>query len=120
MAKLIPYLKASSLMEIVVAMVIISIISSISLVIYLNTMSSMHSGRNYQLESKATFYVETYEDWPGEDKEGFVDGEGNRILIEIKETNLEDLRELELTLTDSLYVKTIIKRRLIYQPDEGN
>ena len=114
MARLIPKLAAGSLMEVVVAMVIISVISSVTLVIYLNTMQSMTSGRQHQLESTAQYYLQSYENLPKEQKEGFVDEAGNEIAFEQFETAWEGLDELVVTLTDSLDLHTIEQRRLIF------
>ncbi len=111
-------LRASSLIEVVVAIVIISVISSVSLLIYLNTMRSISNGKRYQMESTAQYYLDTYEELTLDQKQGFWDESGNEILIDLNETEWEDLQEIVLTLSDSLQSATVVKRKLIYQPDE--
>ncbi|MEL7148834.1 MAG: type II secretion system protein [Bacteroidota bacterium] len=107
-------LQAGSLIEVVVAMVIISIVTTVTLLIYLNTMRYMASGRQYQLESAALYYLQTYETLSADEKEGFVDDNGNEIKFETLATPWDGLTELVITLSDSLDVYYIEERRLIF------
>lgn len=110
-------LDASSLMEVVVSIVIISIISSVSLMIYLNTMRTISNGKKYQMETAAQYYLDTYVELTKERKQGFLDESGHEIQIDLYETEWKNLQEVVLTLSDSLQSVTIVKRKLIYQPE---
>ena len=114
MARLRHRLHAGSLIEVVTAMVIISIVTSLTILIYLNTMRSMPSGRKYQLETTALYYLQTYEQLSEEQKDGFVDEDGNEVAFEIYDTPWPELSELVVVLTDSLDVHYIEERRLIF------
>lgn len=116
MAGLKTQLKASSLIEIVVAIVIISIVSSVSILIYLNTMRSISNGKKYQMETTAQYYLDTYESLSEEEKKGFIDDAGNDIYFEVYETEWEELTELVIVLSDTMQISTVEKRKLIYQP----
>lgn len=109
-------LSASSLMEVVVAIVIISIVSSISIVIYLNTMRSISNGKKYQMEVTAQYYLDTFEALSDVEKDGFTDDSGNVVYFEIYDTDWEELSELVVILSDTMQINTIEKRKLIYQP----
>lgn len=114
MAGVVPKLAASSLVEVVVAMVLISIVTTVSMLIYLNSMQHMASGRKHQLEVTAQYHLQTYEALSEDQKEGFVDEEGNEVAFEVIETPWEGLEELIVTLSDSMDVYRVEKRRLIY------
>lgn len=118
MAGLSKRLQAGSLIEVVTAMVIISVVTSVTIIIYLNSMRSMASGREYQLESTALYYLQTYEQLTEEQQEGFVDDDGNEVTFETVETPWEGLEELVVVLTDSMDVYYIEERRLIFAKDE--
>ena len=116
MAKLKKHLEASSLMEVVVAIVIISIVSSISILIYLNTMRSISNGKKYQMETTAQYYLDTYESLTEEEKDGFIDDSGNDVYFRVLETDWEGLTEIVIVLSDTMQIATIEKRKLIYRP----
>ncbi len=118
MALLKLHLKASGILELVVAMVIISLVTSISLLIYVNTITSLKTNFKQQLEVKAQYYLDTYEQLEEENKTGFIDELNNEISITKVDTELESLYELTITVTDSLYVNSISKRRLLYEYEE--
>ncbi|MGB3468381.1 MAG: hypothetical protein WBA74_24060 [Cyclobacteriaceae bacterium] len=110
-------LEASSLMEVVVAMVIISIVSTLTLLIYLNVMRSMSIGYRYHMESAASYYLDSYEMLPDEKKESFTDENGFYVVFDNQVTAYEYLNEVTLTLTDSLETYEVTKRRLWYQKE---
>jgi len=107
--------EASSILEIIVAMVIISVITSISLLIFVNTVTSLESDYGHQLEVKTQYYLNTYEFLTEEQKDGFVDNDGYEVFIEKKETYVDHLFEIQIFVTDSLQINTVSKRKLIYQ-----
>lgn len=110
-------LAASSLMEVVVAMVLISIVATVSLLIYLNVMRSMSVGYRYQMESAAIYYLDQYDQLPEDQRESFTDDNGFFVVFEEKETAYDDLRQLELTLSDSLETHQVTHRKLIYRKE---
>ena len=119
MAVLKMHLKASSILEVIVAMVIISIMVSVSLLIFVNTVTSLSTERMQGLEIKAQYYLDTFESLTEEQQEGFIDEDYIQIEIDKKETLLDYLFELRVSVTDSTETSTVTKRKLIYLYDEN-
>ncbi|MCR9250223.1 MAG: prepilin-type N-terminal cleavage/methylation domain-containing protein [bacterium] len=108
-------LKASSLIEIIVAMVIISIISSIAILIYLNTLNSLDNSKQLNLDTKVKFYVNKVASTEPLEDFTLVDEEGDKVLVTIEEHDvLNNLFVVKGEITDSLDYQRSQFQRLKY------
>ncbi len=108
-------LKASSLIEVLVAMVIISIISSIAIMIYLNTLTSLENSKQSNLEMKIKYHVEQVAQQKNNEGLFLIDEEGDRIKVDVyPHDEIEHLWIIKGSVADSLDFQQANFQRLMY------
>ena len=109
-------LKASTLIEVTVAMVLVSIITTIAIFIYLNTVSSITSTKDLILRTKAYSYMNEYVQKREFESLNKQDEEGDLIQITARDHNqLKNVLVVSCTVSDSLQLKEVNVKRLVYE-----